>query len=304
MPLAERDLALALQYTGSALVNRVEMYRRMDHWNSHSRDIIENLRRYYTNSFMDPEKQTAINVFLGIGDSPNSISPSSSLQSVKSSLAVKKKRGGYRDWYRPEHMLPVYDLQACHEALYEFARIRGDFWTEYYRPLLFTSLKHHFAFSMNSTLKLPGLVDFKNPCSMKLTTSRKTDKDVDQSPFLPRGQRNLQSHPRLIDGVRRWIGHHPPSQHATKRAPRKIVPYNVEHSSTSDSDDGKGGESTENLTATGRRLQMPTSALVPKLLNPSVSKSEEREYQRRVLLTCPLFRQTKLMNVQLRCSAA
>ena len=45
-------LALALQYTGSALVNRVETYRRMPHWNSHSRDIIENLRRFYTNSLL------------------------------------------------------------------------------------------------------------------------------------------------------------------------------------------------------------------------------------------------------------
>jgi hypothetical protein len=41
-----------MQYTGSALVNRVETYRRIPHWNSHSRDIIENLRRFYTNSVL------------------------------------------------------------------------------------------------------------------------------------------------------------------------------------------------------------------------------------------------------------
>jgi len=45
-------IALALQYTGSALVNRVETYRRLPHWNSHSRDIIENIRRFYTNSLL------------------------------------------------------------------------------------------------------------------------------------------------------------------------------------------------------------------------------------------------------------
>jgi hypothetical protein len=44
--------AIALQYTGSALVNRVETYRGMPHWNSHSRDIIENIRRFYTNSLL------------------------------------------------------------------------------------------------------------------------------------------------------------------------------------------------------------------------------------------------------------
>lgn len=47
-----RVSALAMQYTGSALVNRVETYRRMPHWNSHSRDIIENFRRFYTNSLL------------------------------------------------------------------------------------------------------------------------------------------------------------------------------------------------------------------------------------------------------------
>ena len=44
--------AIALQYTGSALVNRVETYRRMPHWNSHSRDIIENIKRFYNNSLL------------------------------------------------------------------------------------------------------------------------------------------------------------------------------------------------------------------------------------------------------------
>ena len=50
--LADKFIGLALQYTGSALVNRVETYRRMPHWNSHSRDIIENLRRFYANSLL------------------------------------------------------------------------------------------------------------------------------------------------------------------------------------------------------------------------------------------------------------
>jgi hypothetical protein len=104
---------------------------------------------------LDPDKQTAINVFLGIGEGP--MSPSGAPLANKAGVvAVKKKRGGYRDWYRPEHMFPAFDLKACEEALYDFAKVRGEFWTEYYRPLLFTSLKHHFAFSMNSTLKLPG----------------------------------------------------------------------------------------------------------------------------------------------------
>lgn len=116
------------------------------------------------------------------------------------------------------------------------------------------------------------------------SSCRKTDKDIDQSPFMPRSHRPLGAHPRLIDGVKRWIGHHPNS-----RAPRNIVSYNPDgQSSDTDTDDGKGGESTENLTATaavlaitaGRRFQISTGVLASKLLTPSVPKSEEREYQR------------------------
>jgi len=133
--------SLALQYTGSALVNRVETYRRMPHWNSHSRDIIENLRRFYANSLLDADKQTAINLFLGIHPERTSRPP---------------QRGKYQQWFKEEHLQPAYPLEDCEKGIRHFVNTRGDFWIEYYRPLLFTSLGKHFAFSMNSTLKLPG----------------------------------------------------------------------------------------------------------------------------------------------------
>lgn len=66
------------------------------------------------------------------------------------------RRGGYRDWFHKENLEPAYILEECEEGLRQFAENRGDFWIEYYRPLLFTSLGKHFAYSMNSTLKLPG----------------------------------------------------------------------------------------------------------------------------------------------------
>lgn len=43
---------VALQYGGSHLVNTMETYRKIGQWTSHSRDMIENLRRYYANSFV------------------------------------------------------------------------------------------------------------------------------------------------------------------------------------------------------------------------------------------------------------
>ena len=143
-------LAIALQYTGSALVNRVETYRRMPHWNSHSRDIIENLKRFYVNQMLDADKQAAINVFLSIADD-------------RVITGKRLKFGGYDAWYDSKHLeRPLYDTQECANGMCEIVERGGsrgttaDFWIEYYRPLLFTSLGKHFAWGMNSTLKLPG----------------------------------------------------------------------------------------------------------------------------------------------------
>ncbi|KAF8306902.1 hypothetical protein DL93DRAFT_2065154 [Clavulina sp. PMI_390] len=138
---------IALQYTGSALVNRVETYRRMPHWNSHSRDMIENIRRFYANSMLDADKQAAINIFLGVEEThgrPNRQRP----------LTPPPGRT-YQEWYDPRNLEPAYVVEDCERRLREFA-IAGDYWNEYYRPALFTSLGKHFAYRMNSTEKLPG----------------------------------------------------------------------------------------------------------------------------------------------------
>ena len=137
----------------------------MPHWNSHSRDIIENIRRFYTNSLLgeyplldedetfydlfeisDADKQTAINLFLGV--------------QAERAITPPPVRGGYQKWFHEEHLEPAYVIDECTKGLQDFARYKSDFWVEYYRPLLFTSLGKHFAYSMNSTLKLPGYLEF------------------------------------------------------------------------------------------------------------------------------------------------
>ena len=57
---------VALQYGGSHLVNTMETYRKISPWTSHSRDMIETIRRYYSNSFTDKEKQESMDLFLGV----------------------------------------------------------------------------------------------------------------------------------------------------------------------------------------------------------------------------------------------
>lgn len=95
----------------------------------------------------DGDKQAAIDLFLGV---------QSDSMSVRS-----PKRSGYYAWFRDEHLNSLYTLEACQDGIDDFVERSSDFWMGYYRPLLFTSVGKHFAYSMNSTLRLPGYV----PCS-------------------------------------------------------------------------------------------------------------------------------------------
>ncbi|KAL4260624.1 Polyphosphoinositide phosphatase Fig4-like protein [Pleurotus pulmonarius] len=220
---------IALQYTGSALVNRVETYRRMPHWNSHSRDIIENIRRFYTNSLLDADKQAAINLFLGV-------------QSER--VAPPPVRGGYQQWFDPVNLEPAYVLEDCERGLEEFVRgSRGDFWIEYYRPLLFTSLGKHFAYSMNSTLKLPG----------------KTAKDMNYSPFEPHGNTSRRD-AGMVQGVRRWM--------TSSNSKFQMTQPRVEAKHKQNSHSDKPDHDTRS-----------TEVIARQLLDPAVSVDDEKEYQ-------------------------
>ncbi|KAF8346534.1 SacI homology domain-containing protein [Amanita rubescens] len=233
---------IALQYTGSALVNRVETYRRMPHWNSHSRDIIENLRRFYTNSLIDPDKQAAINLFLGVQSDRVQRHP--------------RIRGGYQNWFTKEHLEQPYVLEECQHRLSEYVNSsKSEFWVEYYRPLLFTSLGKHFSYSMNSTLKLPG----------------KTAKDMNQSPFAPHGGRNVEL-PSMVSGVRRWMS----TSHQTSSSVTAKKSHNVNKKTAAD----KQGEQKFNIINEPEPLDRhSTEAMARQSLNPVVPDGEESEYQ-------------------------
>ncbi|KAI5961339.1 FIG4 [Candida theae] len=56
---------IAIQYGGSNLVNTMDSYRRINQWSSHTRDMLNSIKRMYSNSFMDSIRQEAINLFLG-----------------------------------------------------------------------------------------------------------------------------------------------------------------------------------------------------------------------------------------------
>ena len=109
-----------------------------------------------TFQIVDADKQTAINLFLGV--------------QTERTITQPPVRGGYQKWFHEEHLKPAYVVGECDQGLRNFVKTKSDFWVEYYRPLLFTSLGKHFAYSMNSTLKLPGYV-----------SSQRLDSEVQQS---------------------------------------------------------------------------------------------------------------------------
>ncbi|KAF8704649.1 SacI homology domain, partial [Rhizoctonia solani] len=222
---------IALQYAGGALVNRVESYRRMPHWNSHSRDVIENMRRFYANSVLDADKQASIDVFLGTRSESKPCGPA--------------ERRAYQQWFHPENLDPVFVPDQCSSALCEFAQTRADFWDEYYRPKLFTSLQKHFAFSMSSSSKLTGDKKLSEP---------------ECSPFIPRIVAPAMQPPKLMQGVRRWMG-----QGSSKRKPNPItIPPKT--NPAEDHHEVLDSHSIE--------------AMVARALSPVVSENEENEYQR------------------------
>ncbi|CAO1635735.1 unnamed protein product [Sympodiomycopsis kandeliae] len=149
---------IALQYGGSHLVNTMETYRKINQWTSHSRDMLEGLKRYYANSFVDADKQAAINLFLGItrdapefavGSVVDSTKTSSGMQKSSLKNAVSAQPKSYRKWYTPEHLVSIsatHDRKECLKRA--IAEEINFFWAEYYRPRLFTDFSRHHIFKM------------------------------------------------------------------------------------------------------------------------------------------------------------
>ncbi|KAF9910525.1 phosphatidylinositol-3,5-bisphosphate 5-phosphatase [Linnemannia zychae] len=103
---------IALQYGGSHLVNTMETYRKINQWTSQSRDMIESIRRFYSNSFVDAEKQDAMNLFLGnyrvqkgTGPALWELPGDYHLHNI-TDPELKKNRKSYTKWWTPEALLP------------------------------------------------------------------------------------------------------------------------------------------------------------------------------------------------------
>ncbi|KAH3679982.1 hypothetical protein WICPIJ_008458 [Wickerhamomyces pijperi] len=183
---------IALQYGGSHLVNTMETYRKINQWSSHSRDMIESIKRFYSNSFMDAQRQEAVNLFLGnfkyeqgkpmLWDYETDYYLHNGTRNQQHQHQVQRKRS-YRFWWTDKNLLnfrETYGLDPGNEILTKkpkpYPGFFDNYWNEYYTPRTLTVFEHVFEINMNSTLRYITPQD---------TT---TDQKVlfEYSPFKPR----------------------------------------------------------------------------------------------------------------------
>lgn len=160
---------LALQYGGSQLVHRVKTYRKIAPLSSHSRDIMQTLSRYYSNTFSDADKQNAINLFLGVyrpyeqGTPLWDMSTDYYLHNGVPAGKLRCHRNPYTCWYDEEvaTSLPFAAEQVlkCQgRSLMEVMKLQNrnekvDGFLELYRPFEMSVLDELFMFSISHSVR-------------------------------------------------------------------------------------------------------------------------------------------------------
>ncbi|KAH9882168.1 hypothetical protein J1614_001340 [Plenodomus biglobosus] len=179
--------AIAIQYGGSHLVNTMATYRKINQWQSSSRDMVESFKRYYHNSFLDSQRQEAYNLFLGHYVYRQGqpllweLSSDYYLHHQDPQDFLYRARPDYIRWYTPSNLqtraLPPSVRLGRNNKASPVADIsaRDDYWLEYYRPLAISSFLKIFAFRLASPRPGRDPRDGTHP-------SRKEN----LSPFVPR----------------------------------------------------------------------------------------------------------------------
>jgi hypothetical protein len=132
----------------------METYRKMSAWTSHSRDMIESIKRYYSNSFTDAEKQDAINLFLGNfipkKSSVNLWDLTTDFEMHNSHPSKREPIKSYVQWWDNDVFKNKnqnrMNLDVSKQVYNDLKQLQ-----EYYNPNLYTSIDGLFAFKMIST---------------------------------------------------------------------------------------------------------------------------------------------------------
>ncbi|XP_054714497.1 polyphosphoinositide phosphatase-like [Uloborus diversus] len=191
---------LALQYGGSQLVHRVKTYRKIAPLSSHSRDILQTLSRYYSNTFSDADKQNAINLFLGVYKPSRTITPLWDLMTdfyLHNSLAIGERichRNLYTCWWDEAVMdcLPfaiVEEKKELENSLAEIVKThpsdpRTDGFFDHYQPYEMTCIGDLFSFKMNHSVRdvMPNFTSDYSPFSVRVRPGRKRESIGEKPP--------------------------------------------------------------------------------------------------------------------------
>ncbi|KAL2709167.1 Polyphosphoinositide phosphatase [Kluyveromyces marxianus] len=179
---------IALQYGGSHLVNTMETYRKVNQWSSHSRDMIESIKRFYSNSFVDAQRQEAINLFLGhyiwAKDQPMLWDLSTDFY-LHNLYEIGAPRRSYTHWWLNSHIKGLHKtiqeeiIDKNNDVTYDkiIKNVRGypnsydNYWNEHYTPRMFVSFRDLFTFNMNSTRRYHNGKDPISPFDSRKQTS-------------------------------------------------------------------------------------------------------------------------------------
>ncbi|QSS59941.1 polyphosphoinositide phosphatase Fig4 [Histoplasma capsulatum] len=291
---------IAVQYGGSHLVNTMATYRKINQWTGHSRDMVESVKRYYNNSFLDAQRQEAYNLFLGnyifSQSQPMLWELATDYYLHHSHPRVRSNKCNYIDWFNPEYLKPQETSWAVTQQDVEKPQVDNydDYWLEYYRPLAISSFSKIFSNKMKSTIRyLPfrsiqdpqyDLSPFvvrvinepdgreKKPSQRKGVTIQEPSDLLSEDPWSTSSRIDSSAVSRPIQN---WLQqppsaeNYPPQASITKlprfEFPDDVTTYNANHSRT---------------PSKSQLIQWSLDELVYESLHPSVSAVEAEEYER------------------------
>ncbi|KAI5785533.1 SacI homology domain-containing protein [Peziza echinospora] len=289
---------IAVQYAGSHLVNTMETYRKINQWSSHSRDMLESFKRYYNNSFLDAQRQEAINLFLGnyifARGQPMLWDLTTDYYLHHMDPRQGKRKRSYVKWWTPCN-LEKRTLPDTSSALGQHAgrnySFFDDYWTEYYRPKSVSTLEKLFAYNMNSTVRYIPIRAIQegrynlSPFKVRITyadsvredparTKRKKRKSVKIAMQIEEGQEGDEDAQEEVFNEKHGIGgtvyqHHRPAPPIPTSPRRKSAPaaMQIQHRTTYQN-------------SLHHHQLLPLEDLITRLLHPSVSSSDAEEYSR------------------------
>lgn len=284
---------IAMQYGGSALVNTMETYRTPGAWTSQSRDMIETIKRYYSNSFTDAEKQDAINLFLGnyiVDDNKDSELWDMNTDFHLHHGFAKTNQKSYRNWFTAQFL-----EDNSSDASLRNSSLVTDFDSNY-KVHEYVSFNEDFVFRKGLTMDTDIAENMQVP---KLSYSPFSGNDVDFSSEKPDSPvRKSLAESKLISEAVRYADSDDEEEEdeivaVSNRALNDIfVPPNFSQKDSltalTSLESSKSSLSREDrpISLYGNLIPglagLSTKVLVLKALNPEVSLEECDEYSRYV----------------------